>query len=213
MRLGGAILLVCALLAGCGEGGTGQEPTFIGDGLLFNRDAPPKGAEDFQARAAAGAPLMLVSLEDLDRQAIAVFVSEIDGDSTWRTPDEITFSFRDNMMLRTRGLNDDLMSADVDESRALVLGLGTGLAVRVHRYLDGQDRTTIDSYVCEIKPRGPREISFDGHKFQTVLMQERCNNTGNSFQNLYWVQNGRILQSKQWISAKSGAMSMRVVIR
>lgn len=210
-RLTLALPLLALLTAGCERvagftqlAGT-QGPTMA--------DAQPKIAADFTARLQAGAPLMVANV--IERNAVTTFVlvSERGDDRIWRTRDNVTISTRDGFLTSTRALVGDLMSADVEESRALVLAGQPGLAVRIHRYLDGQNGIEIDSYVCEIGPRGSEDLAFDGVQLRASVIAETCTNPGNDFENFYWVSGGRVVQSLQWIGPEVGAISMRGVIR
>ncbi|GGH63385.1 hypothetical protein GVY41_19385 [Frigidibacter albus] len=175
--------------------------------------AQPMVAADFAARVQAGAPLMIANL--LERNAVTTFVlvSERGGDRIWRTQDNVTLSTRGGLMTSTRALAGDLMSADIAESQVLVLAGRPGLAVRIHRYLDGQNGIEIDSYVCEISPRGTEDLAFDGVQIRASVIAETCTNPGNDFENFYWVSGGAVVQSLQWVSPDVGAISMRGVIR
>jgi len=210
-RLTLALPLLALLTAGCERvagftqiAGT-QSPTMA--------DAQPQIAADFTARVQAGAPLMVANV--IERNAVTTFVlvSERGDDRIWRTRDNVTISTRDGFLTSTRALVGDLMSADVEESRALVLAGQPGLAVRIHRYLDGQNGIEIDSYVCEISPRGSEDLAFDGVQLRASVIAETCTNPGNDFENFYWVSGGRVVQSLQWIGPEVGAISMRGVIR
>jgi len=105
------------------------------------------------------------------------------------------------------------MSADVAESQALILAGQPGLAVRIHRYMDGQNGIEIDSYVCEIGPRGTEDLTFENVPIRASVFAETCTNPGNGFENFYWVSGGRVVQSLQWVGPEVGAISMRGVIR
>ncbi len=197
------------LLAGCDStSGSRLAPLLPG-----YQQPPPPMADDSAARVQSGAPLLLVTRVTDRTTSAFVEVAGTGPMQTWRSIDNVTLGFQDGLLVTTRGLSGDLMSADVTESRALVLGLASGQSVRVLRYLDGQDAIAASAYVCDIAPRGPRDISFDGRTFATVLMQEQCQSPRDSFQNLYWVSGNRIVQSRQWVSGDTGALALRDVIR
>jgi len=173
----------------------------------------PMAAADFAARVESGAPLMIVNLEERDALTTFALVTDRNGDRTWRTQDNVTLSTRSGLLTSTRALGADLMSADVMESEALVLADRAGLAVRIHRYLDGQNGIEIDSYVCEITPFGRQDLTLDGRTVQTRVLTEACTNPDNDFENSYWVSGGRVVQSRQWVGPDVGAIAMREVFR
>ena len=79
--------------------------------------------------------LMIAQLESNDRASILVRKGENRDVETYFTPDNISISLRDGVLIATRGLGFDLMSADVSDT---IAGLRRGgRAVRIHRYLDG----------------------------------------------------------------------------
>ncbi|MDP3340200.1 YjbF family lipoprotein [Frigidibacter sp.] len=210
-RLGWTLLVPMLLIAGCDRVADLSE--IASGGTTTKAKTLPVVAADFAARVEAGAPLMIANVLERDALTTFVLVSERDGDRVWRTQDNVTMSTRGGLMTGTRALAGDLMSADVAESQALVLAGRPGLAVRVHRYLDGQNGIEIDSYVCEISPRGSQDLAFDGVQFRATVIAETCTNPGNDFENFYWVSGGTVVQSVQWVGPEVGAISMRGVIR
>jgi len=212
-RLTWALPVLALLVAGCDRVAGLSQLAGSETPAMARAEAQPVVAADFAARAQAGAPLMLANV--LERNALTTFVlvSERGGDRIWRTQDNVTLSTRGGLMTGTRALAGDLMSADIAESRALVLAGRPGLAVRIHRYLDGQNGIEIDSYVCEISPRGTEDLAFDGVQFRANVIAETCTNPGNDFENFYWVSGGVVVQSLQWVSPETGTISMRGVIR
>ncbi|WP_126976529.1 YjbF family lipoprotein [Frigidibacter oleivorans] len=167
----------------------------------------------FVARVEAGAPVKIVALEDRGG-ALTSIVQMTDSaqGGQWRTPDNVGFALQDGFLLGTAALGNDLMTADIAETRALVLAGRDGLAVRVHRYLDGQNATLIRSFVCDVTIGGPAPLVLDNRSFDTRLVTETCRNPDLSFENYYWIGGGRILQSKQWVGPQVGYVSMREVI-
>lgn len=170
-------------------------------------------ARQFVARVEAGAPVKIVALEDRGA-ALTSIVQMTDSaqGGQWRTPDNVGFALQDGFLIGTAALGDDLMTADIAETRALVLAGRDGLAVRVHRYLDGQNTTLIRSFVCDVTIGGPVPLVLDNRSFDTRLVTETCRNPDLSFENYYWIGAGRILQSKQWVGPRVGYVSMREVI-
>ncbi|MGR3462109.1 MAG: YjbF family lipoprotein [Roseovarius sp.] len=117
------------------------------------------------------------------------------GDVTvWQTLDGITLSFRDGVLIATRGLGDDLMSADVGGTLAMLRGTGApGHYPQLRSYLDGEDRTVFRSFQCRRDARPgagpPRRIT------------ERCVSPRDETTNTYWLdQTGKITRSRQWVS-------------
>lgn len=181
-----------------------------GDGLS---DLSEPADDRFARLSRAGAPAMIASAEDRGG-AGALALSARNGQvTTWLSADNTTLSFREGLLVATRGLGGDLMSADIAGPLALIRQGGSGLAVRIHRYLDGEDQTRILSFVCDVSSRGMRTIAVGDQRSGTRLMQERCVGADTEFQNLYWIlpATGEIVQSRQWAGPRTGYLALRKI--
>lgn len=117
------------------------------------------------------------------------------GDVTvWQTLDGITLSMRQGLLIGTRGLGDDLMSAEVDGLLALLRGAaGDGPVPHIRSRLDGEDRTEFRSYQCK-----RRAVSPDAGLRRVEVL---CVSPQDSFTNTYWLNSaGTVIRSRQWIS-------------
>ena len=124
------------------------------------------------------------------------------GDTvTYLTPDRISMSLRDGMLVGTRGLGFDLMNADVEEPLdALSGGSKTGV-VRLHRYLDGENATVLRSFICDYARSG-----------STVT--ETCYTPGITITNSYQLTpEGQIDRSRQWVGPEVGYVEIQQVRR
>ncbi len=100
-----------------------------------------------EALAKIGKPVMLAELPGVGLADILIFVQQNGTYSTWASSDGVSFSFDRGLLVATRGMGRDLMSADVEEVlRGITNGAGSG--VRVHRYLDGDDQLVMTSFYC-----------------------------------------------------------------
>lgn len=121
------------------------------------------------------------------------------GDVTvWQTLDGITLSMRQGVLIATRGLGDDLMSAEVDGVLALLRGgAGEGPVPHIRSRLDGEDRTEFRSYQCKREAATPDA----GLRRVEVL----CVSPRDRFANTYWLNPaGAVVRSRQWISPALG---------
>lgn len=128
------------------------------------------------------------------------------GDVTvWQTRDGITLSLRQGVLIGTRGLGDDLMSADVTELLALLRArAGEGPVTHIRTSLDGEDRTVFRSYQCK---RGA--VTRDGELRRVELL---CISSRDRFSNTYWLtEAGAVVRSRQWISPSLGHMETTLV--
>jgi len=110
------------------------------------------------------------------------------------------------------GFGEPLVSAELSEPLSLIIAGRAGFANRFHTYVDGEDRPQIRSYRCEISIAGTREVVLQTGTFQTTLMLERCMNSSQSFENLYWVDRSHdeVIQSRQWVGENIGRMVTQV---
>ena len=146
------------------------------------------------------APLMVATLEELSLASVLIGLEENRGVFTFSTPDGVSFAFNKGLLVASRGLGFDLMDADVADIQKAVRAKGGTEAVRIHRYLDGENQTKIHSFICDVAIENPRQL------------RENCYGDDLQFQNTYQLgQNGNILGSRQWIGPKRGYLVVETV--
>lgn len=206
LALGFALALVSCGPAG--QGGIAQNFA-----ALLGRDKGP--SPRFQALQHAGAAMMIVSV--VERRVATLFLLEArrDGVESWLSPDDVAILLEDGFVLGTRGLGDEMMTAEVSASRALVMAGQGGQVERFHAMLTGDNQIETRSFVCDITARGPREVDTGTGNQPALLMEETCHNPEIDFVNLYWVgASGReILQSRQWVGGFTKYLALRKVTR
>ncbi|MFG6519351.1 YjbF family lipoprotein [Sulfitobacter sp. 1A13496] len=200
-----AVLSLLGLLAACGQGQS-QQGIFgpIGQALLgftqsaskpssmadIRRQVTPEVRQRFQHTS-----LMIAQLEQNERASILVRKGVNRNVETYFTPDNISLSLKEGVLVGTRGLGFDLMSGDVAE---VLAGLRHGgQAVRVHRYLDGEDQIVIKSYIC----------NYSGN----AQITETCYGKDHSFKNSYQMSGGKVVASRQWIGPDLGYIRLEDV--
>ncbi|RKF12412.1 hypothetical protein D6850_18250 [Roseovarius spongiae] len=212
--------LACITLAACSNRAGGDVNALtVAQGVfksLFERGGASAPAPDEVARQAAGAlasttgRVIVVAIPERD---VLTVMQEIERNGpyiTFGTADRRSITLKGGMVTATRGLGNDLMSADVDAVTALIRRGETDATRRVNRYLDGENRTISLAPWCQVKPAGPGAVALGEVQARTTRMLESClADTGSadtaSFQNSYQVDGaGRIVQSRQWISPLNG---------
>jgi hypothetical protein len=181
------------------------------------------------ARPAAPDPRSLVTRAQLDGFGQAVLLAELpslslagtmavagarDGVTTWQTADNTALSFRDGVLVATRGLGNDLMSADVSGTlAALSGGPKTGYS-RAMTFVDGEDRTVFRAFTCEMAPPQRASVAGIGIAFPAVRHDETCYATGIRIDNSYWMgSDGRMRRAEQWVSPVIGLLSTELLTR
>ncbi|EAQ03081.1 hypothetical protein OB2597_13093 [Pseudooceanicola batsensis HTCC2597] len=133
-------------------------------------------------------PLLLASSQRVPVSSILTMFAQNGEVRTYMTPDQISFSLRRGILIASRGLGNDLMSADVSGVLARIRA-GSGRAVRVHTYLDGEDQLVDHRFDCAYS------------RAETGEVLERCEGPTASFTNRYTLNRaGGIAVSVQWIS-------------
>ena len=144
--------------------------------------------------AQIGGPILIVQTPSRDAVAVLNRVGNNNGVETFLTPDGVAISLRDGMVIATRGLGFDLMTADVAEPLLALKGLGS-TAVRIHRYLDGENQIVAKSFTCAYAVTGSLRVA------------ETCTSSLDSFENSYVLDaSGNIVSSRQWVSPQIGVV-------
>ena len=153
---------------------------------------------------ASSQPLLLTRIDDLGGSTMIV-TGRRDGVVTWRTADFVTFSYRDGLLVATRGLGADLMSADVSRTHAALTGGPSQDYPRFLTFLGPDDKTLFRAFRCTMRDAGPDPVVSFGTVFPATLMRETCHSTRLTIENRYWVApGGGIRRSFQWIGADLG---------
>jgi len=141
-----------------------------------------------------GPERLRVTLPTRGARAILAPVARKGNVTVWQTLDGITLSFRDAVLVATRGLGDDLMSADVDGTLSMLHGSNeTKHYSHIRSYLDGEDRTVFRSFQCH------RDMRAEAGSAPQI--NERCVSPRGEMTNTYWLDRaGKIARSRQWVS-------------
>jgi hypothetical protein len=209
-----AVLLSAAALAACGNDTESTSAfkdvkTFAASAVKGKKDGAKKEDAGLTRAAldAAGVPSIRASIKN--RGAVALLGVRVNrGDLvTWETSDGSAITLRQGLLIETRGLGADLMSAAVPSPAQLVSPGGTH--TRVHYYLDGEDNTIRRDYSCEMSLVGPETIEIVERSYATIHVTETCRSAAGKITNQYWFEsNGNIRQSLQWVSRGVGYLKL-----
>ncbi|NUB45392.1 YjbF family lipoprotein [Fertoebacter nigrum] len=204
-----AATLLGLALAGCGSTDNAQSVSaFLSD---LTRSVRPDGAAAAPAdlgltRAALAGfttPLQLVTLEPSGVSAVMGPLGSNNGADTWSSADNRTISYRQGIVVATRGLSGDLMSASVPTLGQIAAGSGTHS--RVHFYLNGLDQTERQDFRCTLSSAGSETLTIVGLGYPTRRIDEDCSGAAGSFRNSYWIEGGTYLrQSRQYVAKEAG---------
>lgn len=210
MILRSTLIAAAALLAACGPMNEGN----LANRLIEERIAPlvgiapkpeaPKPAAPNIATAAPG-EVMLVKI--IARNAVAPMrrLSENGSTVTWISPGQVSMTFDDGILIATRGLNEDLMGADISGVRA-ALAAGGGTATRTHSFLDSEDQIQLRDMTCTITPDGADKVADLSGTRDALKFTENCRGDRFGLANTYWLDQagGKIIQTRQAVSPTVG---------
>lgn len=204
--LAGKWIAVAALvgLAGCGEQFKGGLLLpLVGRAIpaLQSADSTPAAAGFSAAEIAAHLDqYILMAPPTLGPPVPARLIADNGTSRTWLAQVGFSASFNDGLLVATRGLNGDLMAADVSQVRT-ALNAGGGHAVRVQEDLDDQDQIVSKRFECDILAAGTETIDLGLRQVSARKFEETCRNSSLEFTNLYWLDGtGHIISSRQFIS-------------
>ena len=207
-----ALCLAMAGLSACGndqnQGGFGAALKEAGSSLsgsISNKKKPVSGNIGLTRAALANivTPVDLVTIESRNAQGVIAKIATNRGVETWSSVDKKTIAMRDGVIVATRGLGEDLMSASVPQLAQLQNGsLGHN---RVHTVLDGEDKPVYQRFDCNAIRGGAETIVIVELAYATHHVTEACNGPSGRFTNDYWFQTGgKLRKSRQWISDSVG---------
>lgn len=169
--------------------------------------APQPAAPAADIASAAPGDILLVTI--LSRNAVAPLTKIAqNGDTvTWISPGKVSLTLQDGILIATRGLNEDLMGADVSGVRA-ALAAGGGTATRTHSFLDSEDQIYLSQVTCKITRVGPETIAAATGTREAIKFNETCEGDTFVFANSYWLEGGEIVQSRQAVAPTSGFLQI-----
>ncbi len=127
---------------------------------------------------------------------------------TWGTSSLQSVSFRNGIVVATRGLGPDLMTATVPEIAQV--RSGSGFFHRVYYRLDGNDQPVQDEFDCTFAANGAEGIEILGKAYSARRITESCANQNTRFDNVYWFDgSGKLRQSYQFVSIGAGILQLQ----
>ena len=221
-RIIAGLALAATVLSGCAGGETGTAPIYR---QIF--EATKGSIQKNRARKAAPPPLTRAALSEvtdpyvevtLERSGITAYLfqstrrgDEIPGEIVqWRTDDEVTITTRAGMVIATRGLGGDLLSASVPAAAGII-----GPARGGERQLDvrtGDLEVAQLTLACELEDRGAASVEIVELRHPARHLVERCAVSGGGrVENEYWVDQsaGIVWQSVQWAGPHVGYLKIR----
>lgn len=199
-----SLILGLLTLSACGplnenNLGKGALAQFTGIGA---EPETPKVTPDI-ANAAPG-DILLVTIRNGNLVAPLVKAQNNGDTITWISPGDVSMTFRDGILISTRGLAEDLMGADIPGVRAAIRA-GGGTVTRRHSFLDSLDQIVPRDMTCIITRGELEDLALISGTTKAVKYEEACTG-GMIFTNQYWVDpnSGDFLRTLQVVSGGIG---------
>ncbi len=205
-----AAIVSLGALAACGNDKEASDVTAAlrsAAGAKLGGGASASGMPNLTREMLAGAtgPLLLITLEQRNQQALVVEIAQNRGVTTYSSEDDRTISLRDGVLVATRGLGDDLMAASAQRPDTRVSAGGS--YPRQYGLLDGNDQAVRLDATCSVTARAAESVEIVQIIYETTRIDESCEANGRRFDNSYWVdRGGQIRKSRQWVSPTIGSI-------
>lgn len=173
---------------------------------LGNSAAPTTGL----TRAELDNIITPVDIITLESRGFSLGIAKIEtnrGVETWSTADKRTVALRGGVIVGTRGMGEDLVTA-ITPSIAQ-LRSGSANYQRVHVVLDGNDQPVRMMFNCSAQNIGAKTITIVDYSYTTRQVNESCTGSAGQFTNEYWFEHsGKLRKSRQWISKTLGVVTI-----
>lgn len=168
-----------------------------------------------ETMAALKGPIALATFEKTKNNVVLRQIETNGPYRTWASAgstERRTVSTKNGILTSTRGLRNDLMSSNVDQTLALVSARRSGTAARTQRYLNGENQIYEITASCTVSNAGQTRVQVGEINRNATEMREQCQDGTRSFTNIYRVDSsGRILQSVQWLNDFYGITAIQML--
>ena len=162
-------------------------------------------------------PLILIEILNGDQIATLSAFPGSSLNEVWLSADGRTVTTQNGMLIATRGMNYDLMGADVGAAisslEKTIAGKREPHHRRLFKYLAADNQDKIIEYSCGFSKESQETIFIFEKPYKTLRVSENCERGGLQFKNTYWVEkNGMIRKSQQWHGQNIGLILIERVI-
>ncbi len=176
------------------------------DAAAAPKAAAPVGRAEL---AAFGKPILRIQSKALGQDAFLTIADAKENVVTWTAQGQANFSLRDGVLIQTRGLGADLMSAQVPSLAQL---RGGANYERIYYFLGPDDVGTRRTYDCTTATVGRETIEVVGKSHATTRVTETCTRQNGKVTNDYWIEGTTVRKSRQWASNTVGYLEFEKVI-
>ena len=134
----------------------------------------------------------------------------------WRSSLKANVFLRNGVLVGTRGVGSDIISADARNTTRALATRSNGRGVRSYTISDGDLTSTTYEFNCTYENLGAKSIVVAYQTFNTTHMRETCVQAApesNTITNNYWVEPATriVRQSRQWVSPKVGYFQFKLL--
>lgn len=128
----------------------------------------------------------------------------------WRSEDNVILAMRDGVLVGSRGLRNNLLSASALVQVGGVKG-PSGQGQRLFEVAALDNESVTFALACEVVDLGAETIEIVELSYTTRHLQERCEGSDGRVVNDYWMdsRSGHIWQSRQWAGPEVGYLRIR----
>ncbi len=156
-------------------------------------------------------PVMLFELSESGAQSAGVVIGQRGGTMVWSTPDSIHIMLRDGVLFGTRGLPNDLLSAEIDQV-VRALHSKHAEAVRFHQYLTGEEQVETRVFICDYSFSRVPQFQTLFHAYSGTRITERCTTSDQEIENHYLYDSAGVLRkSRQWVGPFNGFLTTELL--
>lgn len=223
MRRFAPLLAAAWVVSSCGSNPTGTDPQQVLGQLVeaaAGRSSVPPGAVQDAANltradlAGVTLPLMRATIPEIGGAATASLAAVNGSAETWQAAGGTDFTLDGPVLFATRGVGWDLLTAETAAPKSLLLSGGSGSYQRTLRHLAGDEAIDLVRYDCTLRQQGTETIVILERSHRVRRATEQCAaDGGRSFQNIYWVGDGVLWQSRQWVSDRLGYLVTERLVR
>jgi hypothetical protein len=159
-----------------------------------------------EAIAASTEPLLFFELSETGQQAIMSLTGQNGDVVTWSTADGRSISLQDGLMVATRGFGSDLMSADVSGTLQALAG-SSEVYEKFLSFLDGENRTIIQTFICEMIGPNSDVIDSFGRQVSVKRWTEVCVSPNSEMTSTFWTLAEVMWRAEQAYTATLGTMA------
>jgi hypothetical protein len=210
-----ALVLAAALaVTGCSSKSAGQNYfAAAAKSLIAGRKAAQAAVKPDQVTreqlAAQGGPVMRLRVASRGIDTFLVRYQQSGPIAVWTDGSGVTFTFRNGVLIESRGVGGDLMSSSAPAPGQLA---GGGSHARVYFVNGDEDRNERRDYRCDAVTSGSETLVLFGRSHATRHVTETCSRAQGRFANEYWFEGGTIRKSKEWLSPSIGYVVFERII-